>query len=516
MATILVVDDDAINRKLLVSLLSHYGHLTLEARDGLDALKVAHAHRPQLVISDIVMPSMDGFAFVRELRADPVLKTTRVIFYTAIYHEREAARLAQTCHVARVLVKPCAPADILAAVKQTLAGAAQAQEAVLPEEFDRKHLLLTTNKLSEKSNALEASNARLLALVELNILLTSDRDPHLLLERVCAGARKLIGCRYAVLAVGDDAGDHTRYFASSGLDFGDIAPPPPDLTGGPLGSVASQRRAWRAHNTDGQPLDCGLPAGYPPAMAILAVPLVTKARALGWLCLADKIGSEAFDAGDEQVLSGLGSMVGRLYETCSLQSERLEDMELLQNRDDRFRDLLDEQQMHLNRVHAVVGGLMTLTAQAQTRQALYDGVCRLLLAQGDADLAVIEARDPQTGDLRTVASAGDAESLPPPASREAASLRFLLASVMESLDPVICNDLKNASEYLTFHQALFKKGYRGLAVVPLASGPAAVGCLVVATCRPDSFNPAETRLLSRVVDAVALNIGRIARELHPA
>jgi len=172
--------------------------------------------------------------------------------------------------------------------------------------------------------------------------------------------------------------------------------------------------------------------------------------------------------------------------------------------------------MHLNRMHAVTGGLMTLTAQAQTRQALFDGVCRLLIGQGELELAFIEARDSQTGDLQTAAAAGDDTNLPHPPSREAGSLQFLIASVMDSLHPVICNDLKNASEYLAFHQAMFRSGYRALAVIPLTSGNMAIGCLVVATRRPDSFNLAETRLLSTVVDAVSLTSGRIARELHPA
>ena len=73
MARILVVDDNASNRKLLATLLSHEGHQIIEARDGLDGLEAARAAHPDLVISDILMPSMDGFEFVRLLRADPQL-----------------------------------------------------------------------------------------------------------------------------------------------------------------------------------------------------------------------------------------------------------------------------------------------------------------------------------------------------------------------------------------------------------------------------------------------------------
>jgi CheY-like chemotaxis protein len=121
-AKILVVDDNATNRKLVVAALSYDGHVTLEAHDGVDGLELARAERPQLVISDILMPSMDGYIFVRQLRSDGDLRRTPVIFHTAHYHEREARNLAEACHVSRVLLKPCPAEDLLQAVEQVLAG----------------------------------------------------------------------------------------------------------------------------------------------------------------------------------------------------------------------------------------------------------------------------------------------------------------------------------------------------------------------------------------------------------
>src|SRR5205823_868999 len=93
------------NRKLVVALLGHEGHRMLEASDGVDGLEAARAQNPDLVISDILMPSMDGFEFVRRLRADPQLQDVAVIFYTAHYHETEARNLAQASRVSRVIVK---------------------------------------------------------------------------------------------------------------------------------------------------------------------------------------------------------------------------------------------------------------------------------------------------------------------------------------------------------------------------------------------------------------------------
>jgi len=67
----LIVDDLTANRTLFVTLLRHQGHRLLEASDGSEALAAIQADRPDLVITDVLMPVMDGYEFVRQLRLDP-------------------------------------------------------------------------------------------------------------------------------------------------------------------------------------------------------------------------------------------------------------------------------------------------------------------------------------------------------------------------------------------------------------------------------------------------------------
>lgn len=174
MATILIVDDRALNRKVLVTLLGYRGHRLLEASDGAEALALVRAERPDLVIADVLMPTMDGYELVRQLRADPAIAHTRVIFCTAYYHEREARSLAEACGVAHVLFKPCEPEVVLSVVDELL-GLPGGGDGVMrgtpsdtpppsslpPEEFDREHLRLLTDKLSEKINELQIANERL-------------------------------------------------------------------------------------------------------------------------------------------------------------------------------------------------------------------------------------------------------------------------------------------------------------------------------------------------------------------
>lgn len=166
MANILVIDDRESNRQFLTTLLAYGGHQLHEAVDGSEGLALARACRPDLIISDIVMPTMDGYEFARQLRADPEIAATAIIFYTASFLEDAARKLAEACGVSRILTKPAEPEDILAAVEQALGTSRGAPAPVVAETFDREHLLLVTNKLSDKVNELESLNEALEATVQ--------------------------------------------------------------------------------------------------------------------------------------------------------------------------------------------------------------------------------------------------------------------------------------------------------------------------------------------------------------
>ena len=320
MTKILVVDDDTTNRKLLVALLGFEGYEMLQASDGAEALRVAREHHPRLVISDILMPTMDGYEFVRRLREAPELAATAVIFYTANYHERAAHSLAAKIDAERVIVKPCESAEFLRIVKSTL-GQAPRPAAVVPyERFETEHLQLLTDKLSGTVHELGETNARLAALVELNLQLASERNPRVLLQKVCAGARDLIGARVAMLAALDRSHSDSLFVATSGIETSqeifDAS-----LDNGLLGRVMKERRAVRASNLSSALTGVGLPSSLGPVSAVLAAPVTSLKRTYGWICLADKVGAAEFSAEDERLLTILGAQVGRIYENGSLYLE---------------------------------------------------------------------------------------------------------------------------------------------------------------------------------------------------
>ncbi|MDQ2697037.1 MAG: response regulator [Pseudomonadota bacterium] len=323
MATILVVDDDTPSRELLVMLLGYMGHRLLAAGDGAEGLERARAGRPELVISDILMPTMDGVEFVRRLRADPAIARTPVIFSTAAYRLREAQDLARGCGVAVVLPKPCDPEVVLNTVRQVLGLPGHPSPPPPPppqdirrepvelvsdkltghlshlhelQEFagtvdrglglagERARLRRLTGELQESLAGLQAVSLQLAALLEITLALAAEREPLRLLETFCRGAQHLLSARYAGLGILDEDGRALRCFVTKGLDAdaqARLGLPSPQA--GVLGQVLADCRPCRLRDLPGDPQAVGLPPSHPPFHSFLALPVASAARTYGWV-----------------------------------------------------------------------------------------------------------------------------------------------------------------------------------------------------------------------------------------
>jgi DNA-binding response OmpR family regulator len=89
----------------------------LEAEDGSDALNLARREHPDLVILDVMLPSLDGLAVCRELKADPTLAATPVLMLSCIPDRGIAAR-GEAAGALRYLTKPFRPSELLTEVEQ--------------------------------------------------------------------------------------------------------------------------------------------------------------------------------------------------------------------------------------------------------------------------------------------------------------------------------------------------------------------------------------------------------------
>lgn len=124
----LVVDDLEENRYFLEALLSAQGWRVQTAQDGEDALAKARASVPDIVISDLLMPVMDGFTLLRHWKTDARLRAVPFVVYTASYVEPEDERLTRSLGADAFIIKPAEPDVLLAHLLSVLAKGASASD----------------------------------------------------------------------------------------------------------------------------------------------------------------------------------------------------------------------------------------------------------------------------------------------------------------------------------------------------------------------------------------------------
>ena len=119
MTSVLLVDDSPTILMSLSALLTKHGFAVRTAKDGADALKQVAAAVPDLVISDLNMPGMNGIAFLREVRRVPGMRFTPVLILTT-ESQAEARAEAKAAGATGWLVKPFDPPKLLDVVKKVI------------------------------------------------------------------------------------------------------------------------------------------------------------------------------------------------------------------------------------------------------------------------------------------------------------------------------------------------------------------------------------------------------------
>ena len=178
MATVLVVDDVASNREIVGTLLGYRGHRVLEAGAAAEALTVARCERPDVIVTDVLMPGMDGYELAAELRRDPLTAATALIFYSGNYSADELHSIMLESGASRVVSKADGPQLLLEAVEEVLgAERSEGRETA----GDLAHIRLVNTKLVEKIHELNVSQRhfRLMAEASPVGILLVDTDAHL-------------------------------------------------------------------------------------------------------------------------------------------------------------------------------------------------------------------------------------------------------------------------------------------------------------------------------------------------
>lgn len=162
---ILVVDDSAINRKVLRIKLAAKGHVVREAGDGVEALQVLSREPVDAIVSDLLMPNMDGYRFCEEVRKNERFCALPFIMYTATYTSLSDQQLAKMVGADHYIMKPSPVERILEAIADAAKTSSghRVPRVPLPDETTvlKQYSVVLVHKLEEKIAELQETHAKL-------------------------------------------------------------------------------------------------------------------------------------------------------------------------------------------------------------------------------------------------------------------------------------------------------------------------------------------------------------------
>jgi CheY-like chemotaxis protein len=177
---ILIVDDIAANRKLVRVTLEAEGHSTLEAADGIEAIQILSREKVDAVISDVLMPNMDGFRLCYEIRKSQKHQNLPFIISSATYNSPNDMELAKSIGADIYLLKPTPARTLLEALREVTErktsrpalASLSAEDSYVLKQYSQA----LVNKLEEKNAELQQAVAALRRAHEHIVKLNSDLE----------------------------------------------------------------------------------------------------------------------------------------------------------------------------------------------------------------------------------------------------------------------------------------------------------------------------------------------------
>ncbi len=153
---ILIVEDIPYLLELMEVTLKYKGYPVITARDGEEAWSLIAVERPDLILTDILMPKLDGFAFAHKLRNDPRTADIPIIFVSATYISKADKDFALSLGAVRFLEKPVEAEELLLSVAEILSsGRPKLPDPISSDEFYRGYQERLQAKLSEKEEQID-------------------------------------------------------------------------------------------------------------------------------------------------------------------------------------------------------------------------------------------------------------------------------------------------------------------------------------------------------------------------
>jgi signal transduction histidine kinase/CheY-like chemotaxis protein len=339
MSTVLIVDDNEQNLYMLQVLLSSNGFQVERASNGAEALERARRAPPDMIISDILMPVMDGFALCRSCKEDEQLKNIPFVFYTATYTDPKDEDFGLSLGADQFIVKPVEPDKFVALLSEAIKNR-KAEKPVAPRqpveeaEYYKQYNAALIRKLEDKMLQLEEANrilerditelkraeAEQAALLEIAKDIAGVLDLDGLLRRVLERTAALLPCDRMVTYYWDASRSVYRALAWHGvaprlvpdgvaLEFHSGHPVTKRLLAGEtvlINDITEQNLV---------PVDL---FNHFRVTAALLVPFAVHGRRMGALAAHNGESDRRFDPHQVRLLEGIAQQVGLAIEAADL------------------------------------------------------------------------------------------------------------------------------------------------------------------------------------------------------
>jgi CheY-like chemotaxis protein len=359
-AKILVVDDRALCREFLVTLLSFAQHQVFEAADGLEALKIIKKENPELIITDLLMPTMNGYELVQHIKSDLAMANIPIIFYTASYLIEEAKLLAETCGVKHVIYKPSKPELIIEVVNDAIGGVpvkdSAVEKVILTHEVTQNnndiiklgeqlkmyvdemekvkktidviidntteqpaehHKLIKFSELfSDDLKKVDTLSHQLVALSELTLNAVMLHHPKNILLLFVENGRHILGCQYGAVGIFNSDKAEFKYLMTTGMSDSDNPKMVPFKKDHSLVKKIIDNKGLLVLDNSKEKIE--LPDHHPDVKYILGAKLSTASHLYGFIYFSDKLDGSAFTEDDIKIFGALELNLSHLYENAEM------------------------------------------------------------------------------------------------------------------------------------------------------------------------------------------------------
>ena len=309
---ILMVDDSPTNLLALESILQAPDRNLVRASSGDEALRYLLDTDVAVILLDVFMPGIDGLQTAELIRGREKSRDIPIIFLTADSSGNRNIARGYSLGAVDYILKPIDP-DIL-----------RSKVAVFVELFKKtEEIKRQAELLHEKNIELENANLqRLGKLIELGQELAAERDPEQVLEKFCSASREIVGAEHAGVGVLAEGGRTLRYYCHCEIcESGDDENASPQASEHVLNQLLAQRSPLRLSEAAGTLEAEHLASPRVSMQSFLGAPILSPARAYGWLYLTNKLDAEEFSEADERLAVTLATQVAASYENARLYTE---------------------------------------------------------------------------------------------------------------------------------------------------------------------------------------------------